>query len=98
MPTGSCLYGAITYEYTGEPIQTARYRAVLSYVLIGIGENIDCGSSLYVQPDYMKAVTVIKAETLDSESGNIIITTERYTKSRRDFATPILGAIQAESM
>lgn len=75
-----------------------RYRAVLSYVLIGIGENVDCGSSLYVQPDYMKAVTVIKAETLDSESGNIIITTERYTKSRRDFATPILGTIQAESM
>ncbi|KAH9221907.1 hypothetical protein DL95DRAFT_511939 [Leptodontidium sp. 2 PMI_412] len=23
MPTGSCLYGAITYEYTGEPTQTA---------------------------------------------------------------------------
>ncbi|PVH81604.1 hypothetical protein DL98DRAFT_587222 [Cadophora sp. DSE1049] len=133
MPTGSCLCGAITYLYTGQPIETALCHCndcqkwsgggYTSNVIIprdafkitkgvpkcftNIGESGvkhphffcgDCGSSIYVQPEAMGDVTVIKSGTLDGEAGNIPITIERFTKYRRDFAAPVHGAIQAESM
>jgi hypothetical protein len=58
--------------------------------------SVDCGTSLYSQPEGMPGVTQIKSGSLVEP--NIPITAEIFVTRRRDYVTPIAGAMQASEM
>lgn len=57
---------------------------------------IDCGTSLYSQPEGMPGITQIKTGSL--QETNIPIAAEIFVTRRREYVSPVAGAIQASEM